>query len=91
MEGQAKVIEQIVWVDSGMRLDQGWAPLSEYLAKASPSRTKVSTVGYIMHEDEEIILVGQSLDPAHDTWFGVQMILKKNVVSRFMFKGGITL
>jgi hypothetical protein len=37
------------------------------------------TVGIIMHEDEDIIVVALSHDPAHDKWISAQLIHKQSI------------
>ena len=71
----------VQWTDSGMHINHNWASLDEFKKNIGPDTTVVQTVGMLMHEEDEYILVGQSYDPTHDTWYGAQMILKSNVVS----------
>lgn len=75
------------WLDSGMHIDKGWASLEDYRANTETARMQVVTVGILMHEDDETILIGQSFDPAHDTWVGGQLIVKENVISRNWLEG----
>ena len=70
------------WLDSGMHIDKGWASLEDYRKDTSTQRMTVVTVGILMHEDEETLLIGQSFDPAHDHWVGGQLIVKENIIDR---------
>jgi hypothetical protein len=71
----------VQWTDSGMHVDHGWDTLDKYRQDLSPGSTRVQTVGILMHEDDEIMLIGLSYDPTHDKYYGAQMILKSNVLS----------
>lgn len=73
---------KVRWLDSGMHIDKGWASLEDYRKDTGTARMEVITVGFLMHEDEETLLVGQSYDPAHDHWVGGQLIVKANVLAR---------
>ena len=78
----------VKWLDSGMHIDKGWASLEDYRKDTETSRMTVVTVGILMHEDDQTILIGQTYDPSHDHWVGGQLILKENVVSRnFLVEG----
>ncbi len=73
-------IGKVIWKDSGLHIDYRWAKLEKYMADASPFLSQVETVGVVMHEDDDIIMLGMSYDAAHDTWYGAQVILKQNVI-----------
>lgn len=70
---------EVVWVDSGMHIDHGWASTEKYLTNIGLDRMTVRTVGIRVHEDDEALLVALSHDPAHDKWQGMQLILKDNI------------
>ncbi len=74
-------IVKVTWKDSGLHIDYRWAKLEKYMADASPFLSEVETVGVVMHEDEDIIMLGMSYDAVHDTWYGAQVILKQNVIA----------
>jgi hypothetical protein len=67
------------WIDSGMHSDYGWAPAEKYIENADLHRMECVTVGIIMHEDEDIIVVALSHDPAHDKWISAQLIHKQSI------------
>jgi len=76
-----KQIVVIEWLDSGLYLDEGWAPQEDYLRELTLDRMTVITSGILMHEDEEMIVVATSYDPSHDTYYGAQVIARSNVIS----------
>ncbi len=72
---------RIQWIDSGMHVDKGWKSLEDYKTDINISKATVETVGILMHEDEDSLMVGLSYDPTHDAWYGAQWVLKPNIVS----------
>jgi len=73
----------VQWRDSGIHVDKGWAGLDQYMANLSADSTLVDTVGILMHEDDDILMIGMSYDSFHDTWYGAQVILKSNIVDTY--------
>lgn len=73
-------IIQVVWVDSGVHIDHGWAEKKKYLEGTGIENMVVTTVGILMHLDDDIVMVGLSHDEANDTWYGAQVIAMSNVV-----------
>ena len=71
----------VEWIDSGMHMDHGWATSEEYRARVSMDRLYVRTVGMLMDDNEDIVLVGLNYDPTHQAWVGVQAIQKSNITS----------
>lgn len=72
---------KVVWLDSGLHKDLGWASADEYLRDAGLASMTVITVGMLMHEDPDIVVLGLNHDPNHDTWIAAQMIARANVIS----------
>ena len=72
----------VKWLDSGMHLDfdRGWRDTETYVQKAAIDNMVVETVGFLMHEDVDILLVGQSHDRTGDNWVGAQVIARRNVI-----------
>ena len=73
---------RVTWLDSGMHIDHGWAPRSQYIEGVLLDRMHVTTVGMLMAEDEDTVLLGLNYDPAHDAWIGAQVISKGSIISR---------
>lgn len=73
---------KVTWIDSGLHLsDDGWAPIETYVAKAIAADTTVETVGFLIHEDENMVVVGLSHDAYHGAIFGAQVIHRVGVRS----------
>jgi hypothetical protein len=70
----------IKWVDSGLHIDHGWDTKEKYLEGIDSECTHVITTGFLMFEDDIHIILGQSYDPTHETWYGAQLIVKTNIV-----------
>lgn len=76
------VIERIVWTDSGMFIDEGWAALDVYKRQAREWDGCVETIGRVMYEDEKVVVVGLSHDKHNDNWYGAQLIFKPCIQTR---------
>lgn len=75
-------IERVEWTDSGMHMDHGWASTEVYRSSAREWEGTVITVGQLLHEDENVVVLGLSHDAAHDHWFGAQLINKAAITKR---------
>ena len=75
-------IEYIRWLDSGTHLSDGWMKLEIVQQQAKASLQYVDTVGHVVYEDDEVVVLGLSVDEANDTVFGAQVIAKGNIVQR---------
>lgn len=65
----------VEWADTGEYRGGEWATGAEHAAAlAGPDRELVRTVGYLMHEDEDRLLVALNYDKANDQYLGVQCI-----------------
>jgi hypothetical protein len=71
----------VEWVDSGLNIDHGWASKDKYLENTEKKRMLVDTVGILMHEDEEKVVVALSHDQNLDTWYSAQLILRESIIS----------
>lgn len=70
------------WVDSGMNRTNGWESLQDTLAGIGDKQlAPVITVGVLMHEDDNQVVIGQSYDSGNDTWYSAQVIWKKALLS----------
>jgi hypothetical protein len=68
------------WIDSGLFISDGWQQLTEVIGQATGSNMTVTTIGHLIHEDDEIVVVGLSLDKDNDAVFGAQTIAKMNII-----------
>ena len=73
-------IVTVEWLDSGLQLDKGWATRDTYIASAHLA--VVYTTGYLMHEDDDIIVVSPTYDPKAGHFFAAQVIDKASVRAR---------
>lgn len=79
MNGEHPAVS-VTWLDSGVHIDHGWASAEKYCESTGLNGMTVHTVGILMHEDEDTVMVGLSYDPTHDTWFGAQLIARQNII-----------
>jgi hypothetical protein len=70
---------EITWLDSGLSRYNGWETLVEVLQDTSLSY--VTTLGYLLHEDEESYIFASSKAITVDKYYGIQVIAKKNIKS----------
>lgn len=73
---------EIRWIDSGAyhKPDEGWQTPQEVMNTASLA--EVSTVGWLLGEDEETYYVGLSrIRDSRTLVYGTQLIYKPNVIS----------
>lgn len=69
----------VQWIDSGIHIDDGWAPIAEYIAKAASQMGEVETVGTLIGVTDDALIVGLSVDGKNDTVFGAQVIMRSNI------------
>lgn len=72
--------EAIFWLDSGTHLSDGWMDLEVVKQQAKASLQMVLTVGQVVYEDADVVVVGLSV--AEETVFGAQVIAKSNIRQR---------
>ena len=75
-------VERVVWTDSGMFIDEGWAKTEVYRSAATKWHGDVVTIGQPIYEDDKVLVLGLSHDRAHDHWYGAQLISKVNIKER---------
>lgn len=75
-------VELVEWLDSGLSLHEGWATKEVYLAKAGLDRMAALSAGFVMHEDDDQLILALSYDAEHDTYFSAQVIAKSAIVRR---------
>lgn len=68
------------WIDSGLFISDGWQQLTEVIGQATGSNMTVTTIGHLVYEDDDIVVVGLSLDRDNDAVFGAQTIARQNII-----------
>jgi hypothetical protein len=83
-----KAIEAIRWRDSGMQLaSDEWTAIASLRARAVISGMEVTTVGVLVHEDDDVVILGLSIDEAAGSVFGAQAIWKASILERRRLDG----
>lgn len=77
----SKPVVVVEWLDSGLNISDGWQKTDDVLGQARIERMNVTTVGMLMHEDDDLVIVGLSYDAEHDQWFSAQAIAQQNIKS----------
>lgn len=78
-----KGLEVIRWRDSGMHLaSEEWTSITRVRAQVSIAGMEVTTVGMLVHEDDDVVILGLSVDESSDTVFGAQAIWKACILDR---------
>jgi len=76
-------VEAIRWRDSGMHLaSEEWTPIANLRAQAVISGMEVTTVGVLVHEDDDVVVLGLSVDEVGGTVYGAQAIWKASILER---------
>lgn len=75
-------MEAVEWVDSGLHIDEGWAPLDIYRSVAKDWNGTVTTVGFPIYEDERCLVLALSKDHQRGHCYGAQLIAVDSIVSR---------
>lgn len=75
-------VHAITWMDSGVHIDHGWGPRQSFMDAVSKQGMTVISVGMVMHEDDDVVLIGQTYDPGRDSWIAGQAIAKSNIIER---------
>ena len=76
-------LEVIRWRDSGMHLaSEEWTSITRVRAQAVITGMEVTTVGMLVHEDDDVVILGLSIDETGGTVFGAQAIWKTCILER---------
>ena len=75
-------MEFVEWIDSGLHIDEGWAKLEVYKSVAKGWNGRVTTVGFPIYEDDQVLVLALSRDNANDSYFGGQLIARDSIVRR---------
>jgi hypothetical protein len=70
----------IKWLDSGLFIADGWEPVAQVLPKARLTGMTCTTIGHLVHEDDEVVVVGLSHDESNEAIYGAQVIARRNVL-----------
>lgn len=69
---------EVEWIDSGAARSDGWEPRQEMIDGLDISRAVV-TVGVLLLEDEDRIILAQTADDSSDTFFSAFCIWKPSI------------
>lgn len=75
-------MEAVEWTDSGLHIDEGWASLEVYRSVAKGWDGTVTTVGFLIYEDDERLVLALSRDHQRDCVYGAQLIAKGSIITR---------
>jgi hypothetical protein len=73
-------VVKVKWLDSGMHISDGWQPLLDAMGNFQMTDLHVTTVGILADENDEVLIVGLSQNEPNGHWFGLQIIVKQNVL-----------
>ena len=69
-------IVRIVWHDSGLQHESGWLTPAQIENRTS----EVSSVGYVIHEDDDNITLAMGWTPDPEMFYGVHTIWKPSII-----------
>jgi hypothetical protein len=75
--------EVIRWRDSGMHLaSDEWTAITRVRAQAVLTGMDVTSAGMLVHEDDDVVILGLSIDETGGTVFGAQAIWEASILER---------
>lgn len=83
---------RVRWLDSGMAITKGWASVEDYAKDATTGDgvMEAETVGYLVFEDDDIVLIAQTLDIGNGQMLNAQAIAKDCIYGRERLgRGGV--
>ena len=75
-------MERILWVDSGLSFASTWTPEQMVTDRADEWDGKVTSVGFVVHETDDRIVLGLSRDAETGMWSGCFLIYKPCILER---------
>ena len=75
-------MERIEWIDSGMSFAATWLDESTITDRADAWHGLVITVGQVVHETEDRVVLGLSQDAETGHWSGCFLIWKASIQKR---------
>lgn len=75
-------MERVEWVDSGLSFASAWLDERVAVERVKEWNGIVVTVGHVVYEDEERILIGMSHDVETGNWAGLFGIYKPCIIKR---------
>jgi len=68
----------VEWIDSGMAIGQTWKKPDAFVEEVHENSNflLVTTVGYLLHEDDEHLVLAQSRDQHNDQYLNAQVIYR---------------
>lgn len=77
------MIEMVTWTDSGLQMHtDGWSNLDVFVSQAKKWNGVVTTVGTLIYEDENVLVLALSHDKENDAYYGAQLVWKPCVIER---------
>lgn len=70
---------EVEWIDSGETGDSGWRKKQQILADLQENIPVIS-IGWLMHENPDMVILTQTYDSKHDIHLNPMMIWRKNIL-----------
>lgn len=74
--------ERVVWWDSGLSFASTWLPEQTVVERAKDWDGRVTTVGQVVYEDTQTLVLGLSRDGETGAWAGCFAIFKPCILER---------
>jgi hypothetical protein len=75
-------VDVIRWLDTGMAVAEGWKSPDYYASQAKTARMEVISVGLLVYEDDDVVVLCTSYDREHDAYVNGQVIAKAGILTR---------
>lgn len=80
MKQPTRRLVKVEWVDSGAALYDGWEQPADMIERSKINDLMCMTVGFLLHEDEERVIVSLTWDSHHDAFVSGHNIFKPCIV-----------
>lgn len=80
-------LEEITWIDSGKLWTANWHGIEWIIEQAKAWTGSNTTVGYVIYEDERVVLLAQTLDDEANNVAGIFLIHVPSITERKIYNG----
>ena len=78
-------IYSVDWLDSGMQMNPQWDTVASHMANWQLNDMRVRSVGTLVYVDDDVIGLGLSISNAGEQVFGLQLIVRVNILTARKF------
>ena len=76
------MLEEITWIDSAKSWAAGWHSVEWVRQEAAEWEGTSTTVGYVIHEDDRVLVLAQTIDNESDKLANLFLLYKPCILAR---------